>query len=140
MSPSSSIRNAPQTRHASNLWAIAHWQICWAGVMLTSRICLIPGRSPWCVAVRSLMSLSLGPGFLLGRLPRQEPDERHQGGARTGRHLGLRRIARWRLGRLDLGWRRVVGHLITRTVKEGDPLYPLKIIIRHPVFPAVVAL
>jgi hypothetical protein len=76
---------------------------------------------------------------LLGRLPRQEPYDRHQRGARTGRHLGLRRIARCRFGWLDLGLRRAVGHVITRTVKEGDRVYLLTIINRHPVFLALVA-
>jgi hypothetical protein len=86
------------------------------------------------------MSLPLGPDVLLGRLPRQEPDERHQRGARTGRQLGLGQIARCRFGRLDIGLRRAVGHVITRTVKKGDPVYPLTIIIHQGEIPPVVVL
>jgi hypothetical protein len=77
---------------------------------------------------------------LLGRLPRQQLYERHERTARTGRHLGLRRIARCAFGWLIVGLRRVVGHPITRTVKEGDPVYLPTIINRHPVFLALVAL
>jgi hypothetical protein len=77
---------------------------------------------------------------LLCRALAEHPRERHERGTRTGRQLRLRRIARCRFGRLDLGRRRVVGHVITRAVIEGDPLYPLTIIGRHPVSLAVVDL